>query len=990
MGRRGEYRLVLSADGRLLRQEVQKSKSDLKDFEGAVKKTSDELKKLGQSAAQDMAGPLGRASGAIQAMGPAGLAAAAGLGALVGGITAVGAALASATKAAVTYGGNIADMAAKNGMGVESFQAVSQGLDLTSVSMEQAQKAIRTMQLELVKSPAKFRELGLEVEKLRAMDPADAFLETAKAVAAIQDPAARAAAEFEVFKKAGIGVAGAMAQMGDAAERAKALGNVMSADVVAGLDKTGDAAQTFQTTWEHLWLNLGAAIGTAPGVAESIDKITDAIGQVSTMIQENQPAIQALIKDVFPAVAGAAVLVANGIITLVSALQQLKAAWDVQVPAWAKGFLTGGASNIVDFLKEAGGVTPGPASRVATNMAARKPALVGPGVGRKRTSGGSAGRGRGSGAREETEAIREMANAMKAAKRDSDAFWAAQEKGASNAAKAILDQINLAHKTGAGVLAEEEAKASEKGAQVLDDLLEQQREAEEQFRALIGSVYDAANGFDFLGQAIGGAMGEVLKFVGSTIGGLGQIAENIKSFKSAGGGLTGLLGKVGAGLGIAGTAFSVGKALVGGIGKLFGFGKKKEEKPPVKTLAEQFSEVQKAAEKAGTVGSKALRDIITQARSAKEKTAEVEAFVKGQIGNATGAMGGITGTLKDGKVTGGIAITTPEGAKAQATIFTSTFWAAVKEQGLVAGVDALQAPFEALREKLTAGGFDAGALLGGVGGIFDAVGGPDSPVRAALEGADALKAALEGVANAGYLTAESFSAFQTSAQDAFNQAVAGGLSSQEALRSMAPLLGSIISASNEYGIAIDENTQALIDQAKEAGVAFPADPILQMRDAVRELVNEIRTLNGLPQREWGEGPTWAPGGGMAIGPGIEDPQKYGAGDIVSAARGLRPTKLRKDTVIQAHAGETAMIVPKGQPVAFRSAAAGLGTVGPVPASDSGGGFTYAPNINITMDTIGDARTREKFKEELFQAAAAGVRLGTNPLVKAFQDRGSIR
>ena len=94
--------------------------------------------------------------------------------------------------------------------------------------------------------------------------------------------------------------------------------------------------------------------------------------------------------------------------------------------------------------------------------------------------------------------------------------------------------------------------------------------------------------------------------------------------------------------------------------------------------------------------------------------------------------------------------------------------------------------------------------------------------RGAAEGALGLKEALEGVANAGYLTAQSFAAFGQQAGAAYQQALAGGASDLQALQTISPLLGSIMSASRNYGFTIDANTQALIDQAKAGLETFLA------------------------------------------------------------------------------------------------------------------------------------------------------------------------
>jgi len=719
-------------------------------------------------------------------------------------------------------------------------------------------------------------------------------------------------------------------------------------------------------------------------VAEGIDAITDAIGELSQFVLDNQGEIQKLVAEVFPAVADAAVALAQVIKTLASAFLNLKQAWDVQVPSWVKSGILGMGPLEALGIKGISGVTgaPGAGSSTVKNMARPGAALVGPGVGRK-----PGGRKGGTAAKEQTADIKAMADVMRASKKDVEDFWKAQEKGASAAGVALLKQITLAHERGAGVLADEEAKAGEKGREVLEKFLEDQRIAFERNQEMVAGMRDLAGAFDDLGSQVGGTFGGILQFGAGVVGVIANIKDQALQAAPMLQKLAGVVGAVGSimsgpggGKGalkgamtgaMAGSAFGPIGSIIGGIGGgILGLFGKKKEKPPVKTLADQFKELQASALKAGTVGSKALRDIIAQARAAKDKIPEVEAFVKEQIGRATGAMGGITGTLQDGKVMGGLAIASPESAKAQAVIFTSTFWAAVKEQGLVAAVDALSAPFEALREKLTAGGFDVGALLGEVGGIFGAVSG-EGPARAALEAVDALKAALEGVANAGYLTGDSFSAFQTAASDAFAQAQAGGLTQQQSLQAIAPLLASIISASNEYGIAIDANTQALIDQAKEAGVAFPADPIIQMRDAVRELVNEIRTLNGLPTRDWGDMPPVATSGTATTTPA-------GPPADVSAASGFPFQKLSHDTTIRAHRGEHAMIVPAGGGFTGMDNSAGIG------------GVTYAPNVSLSVDTHGEAKTKQKFLEEIERAAYDGIMSGKSLLLKGLQDRGSIR
>jgi hypothetical protein len=69
--------------------------------------------------------------------------------------------------------------------------------------------------------------------------------------------------------------------------------------------------------------------------------------------------------------------------------------------------------------------------------------------------------------------------------------------------------------------------------------------------------------------------------------------------------------------------------------------------------------------------------------------------------------------------------------------------------------------------------------------------------------------------------------------------VAGGATSQEALLASGPLLQDIVAASQEYGIALDSNTESLVAQAREAGVAFPEDPMNRMVDLLEIIARQL-------------------------------------------------------------------------------------------------------------------------------------------------------
>lgn len=76
---------------------------------------------------------------------------------------------------------------------------------------------------------------------------------------------------------------------------------------------------------------------------------------------------------------------------------------------------------------------------------------------------------------------------------------------------------------------------------------------------------------------------------------------------------------------------------------------------------------------------------------------------------------------------------------------------------------------------------------------------------------------MTATANLGGLTAASFSEMQAQGVSAYNDLVAAGFSAQEAEAAEGPLLETIIKLHNDKGLAIDDATQKLIDQAKADG-----------------------------------------------------------------------------------------------------------------------------------------------------------------------------
>jgi TP901 family phage tail tape measure protein len=244
-----------------------------------------------------------------------------------------------------------------------------------------------------------------------------------------------------------------------------------------------------------------------------------------------------------------------------------------------------------------------------------------------------------------------------------------------------------------------------------------------------------------------------------------------------------------------------------------------DAKKGVQEIGEAFSIMASEVYKAGEVADAEFINLIQNQRELGLEVPEIAAFVADQLKMAAEGIN---------KFVGGIQIVDIEDAQQQATIFTGAFFATMEEEGLLAAVDALKPAWDELQSQVAELG--GGVDFGGVGRLFEIAG--SETFRPLVEGVLGLDEALQGLANTGYLTVDSFDAIQGQAGSAFEQLTAAGLTSEEALKQMGPLLNNLVQASNEYGFELDANTQSLIGQAQAAGVAFRVEPMQQVADTM--------------------------------------------------------------------------------------------------------------------------------------------------------------
>lgn len=408
---------------------------------------------------------------------------------------------------------------------------------------------------------------------------------------------------------------------------------------------------------------------------------------------------------------------------------------------------------------------------------------------------------------------------------------------------------------------DEEAKDRKRAA---EEWAKQQEEARTYTDRLVSSFGTLSNQLTNLSQTVGGFAGKLLGIMASLSSGAGGVVSGVSAWKNASGtsGILGTLGKFSAGLGIVGSAIGAVGGLIGGIKSLFG-GKSKEEKA-----------AEAAAKKQAEADAKAAREEAQRAKLDGLRAAQQSAeSLMGRMGS-----GGLSETL-------------------QAAL--GTILGKVQDALLANGLGYMATG--ALRDSKVFG--DTQAMAGDVAGV----------VRGMRQG---------GAVDTGLLAAGGLAA-----KDLQQQAVAAakeaGLSDQEAQKAgfgaVADLLREQLNASLQSGKALDENTKAMIEEARKNGIEILADPAVAQLAVQKDMLGELRRMNGS---------------------GMRPPDE-------SFATGTRLRRLRSDMVAHVHEGEGLMVIPKDEMAGMRFGAFNRGTedsgfVGdPVQRGGAGGGASGA-------------------------------------------------
>lgn len=137
-------------------------------------------------------------------------------------------------------------------------------------------------------------------------------------------------------------------------------------------------------------------------------------------------------------------------------------------------------------------------------------------------------------------------------------------------------------------------------------------------------------------------------------------------------------------------------------------------------------------------------------------------------------------------------------------------------QSFITAVRGVAPAVAAFQQQLDATGYSGGAAFDFISQEVklanDAIAGP------AITAVEGYTSAIVGLSNVGMLTQETFGGLASQITGTFNSLIGQGKDAHAVLVAMAPDLQVLWEEQNKFGLKVDDGTQALIDQAKAAGL----------------------------------------------------------------------------------------------------------------------------------------------------------------------------
>lgn len=223
--------------------------------------------------------------------------------AAIGGAAAGG--MIAATVAFGSAGSALLDMSKKTGLSVESLSKLGFAAEQNGATLEDVSKGVINLNRSFAEASsgskeatAAFARLGLSMAQLSGMSPEERFRAIVGALAAIPDPAVRAALAMQLFGKAGVQllpmIADGTAGLDEMARKAEELGIVMSTDSAKSANAFGSALTSMHRAVGAISNAIGSAL--APSLTEIAKILTINAAAIARYLDKNKDLVQMALK----------------------------------------------------------------------------------------------------------------------------------------------------------------------------------------------------------------------------------------------------------------------------------------------------------------------------------------------------------------------------------------------------------------------------------------------------------------------------------------------------------------------------------------------------------------------------------------------------------------------------------------------------------------------------------------------------------------------
>ena len=945
-----------------------------------------------EAQARQAAGALGPFGAALTALGPAGIAAGAGLAVTVGAVSHF-----------VSFTSAIQDLSEKTLLSTTFLQELGFAGSMSGVSMEDAANAALILSRNVGEGADVFAKLGLSLEELRGLSPDEQFRRVAEAIRQIPDPARQTALALEAFGRGGKEILPLLRQgFGDLADEAHRLGVVLDEDAIKKGDELGDNWTKLQALASVTAARIGALTFQVTQFGTEVGKW---IAEMSGLDEIQGPAIKGgtaagIGAFTAPAVPGLS-LSSAAKATEDMAEAERKSAQAARDDAAAQREREQAYRAAVQAVQQAGDAATKQREELEKASEAREKFLgqFGPGADELARQVatvqvaiedlGAAGPLTAGQIEQITKKLLELqAQGATVPQELADQFGVTQHNieetlaAIQNLHNAWAETFNdvlplMAQATG---MSEDTLRALNGMPPEIEKVKKPTVDWEQELQNISNLIRSFPGGLGAIGQALSGLLA-----------GTAAIGAALKSFSKAkeAGGVGGFFGQLSSGLGIATAAIGIGKAIVG----LFKSDPVKQaQKEAGKALGHAISRemaeaiLAKSKELGVSIAEAARQMELEAARSAaqaaKQALDERRANERAGIDRATEGAN---------KLAGGIAGLSPAAAKTSAELFGKAFWAKLALDGPAAAAEAFGPAFDELVKNLKAKGIDTAFL----DPIAKQIGlGKNKQYAGAASAASGAADIIGGLRQAGRVDRDLLATSGKLAQQLFNDAKGAaekaGFGPQEAAKAGFGAIGGLLeeqlNASIASGNELDENTKRLIEEARANGIDIVADPILQQLAVEREQLKVLNKIAGIaekpppshetPQQQQQRQQQQQEENKKR---GEEEQRRHQGGGSMGAASGLMGFTGASSPLIQTHPGEFVSVIPRAtlfSLASLRKQSLGSPSIGG--AGAGGSAVSFAPQINLIVDASGNDA------DAVGESCAEAMRRETPALMGEFQ------